>query len=131
MGRRPGNKIVPVSFDPKRVGEQITRLRKALGLTQKELAEKIGVARSSIADYERGENRIYDEMLVRLADALNRSPNEILFFKQDNFNNNQPSLRFIKRMLKIETLPENKQKFILKTIDSLIRDAESNNSQSD
>jgi transcriptional regulator with XRE-family HTH domain len=127
MGRRPSDKIIPVDFDPKKVGEQIALLRKAAGLTQLQLAEKIGVSRSSIADYERGENRIYDEMLVRLAIALDKTPNDLLFFEQNNSDNTQPRLRLMKRMLQIEQLPKDKQKIIIRMLDTLIFGAEQKN----
>ena len=41
------------------VGERMARLRKGHGLTQRELAAKIGVSRSVIMDYERGKNHVY------------------------------------------------------------------------
>jgi len=46
-------------------GEQLKQIRKKLGLTQKELADRVGVVTNSIARQERGEIGIR-ESLARL-----------------------------------------------------------------
>jgi DNA-binding XRE family transcriptional regulator len=40
------------------VGQQISRLRKAAGLTQEGLAGRLGVSQQQVGKYERGENRL-------------------------------------------------------------------------
>jgi len=50
-------------------GTELRRIRKRLGLTQAELAAKVGVARNSIARQERGELGI-KESLARLLELL-------------------------------------------------------------
>jgi transcriptional regulator with XRE-family HTH domain len=50
-------------------GKELLRIRKRLGLTQTELAAKVGVARNSIARQERGELGIR-ESLARLLRLL-------------------------------------------------------------
>jgi len=49
---------------------QLKELRKQHGYTQKELAEKIGVAPTTIASYEQGHRRISVPIAVRLGGAL-------------------------------------------------------------
>ena len=51
----------------KEIGTRIATLRKRKGITQKELAEKIGVTRTMVTDYECGRVRLYDEIIARLA----------------------------------------------------------------
>ena len=52
------------------IGERIKKYRKAQGLTQKQLAEKMHVVRSAVTRYEtRGESVTLDT-LERVADAL-------------------------------------------------------------
>ena len=102
------------------IGERIANLRKAQGITQKELAEKIGVTRTVITDYERGRVRIYDEMLARLAQALGISADELLGLRKPEETGNQ-SLRLTRRLRELEELPEAKRKKILSTLDDLIR----------
>jgi transcriptional regulator with XRE-family HTH domain len=51
----------------------LKKRRITLGLAQKDLADKIGVAVSSIGGYERGENPLSEDMAVKLAQALGAS----------------------------------------------------------
>jgi hypothetical protein len=60
-------------------------------------------------------------MLVRFAIALNITPDILLGFKNTELKTSSPSLKIIRRLNKIEQLPINEQKFILKTIDSLVK----------
>jgi transcriptional regulator with XRE-family HTH domain len=121
MPRLPQNARTPVIEDSHAViGQRIARLRKVLGITQKELAEKIGVTRTIITDYENGRVRIYDEMLARLATALGVTTDEILGLKEPEETGTH-SLRLARRIRELEQLPEPKKKAILKTIDDLIK----------
>ena len=57
----------------KRVGEQLASLRKAAGLTQRELAEKCGVNYASIAKIESGTYNCSIVVLEKIAKCLNSS----------------------------------------------------------
>ena len=52
------------------VAEQVIKERKALGLSQKELAELTGTTQSAIARLERGGRPPRIDTLLRIADAL-------------------------------------------------------------
>lgn len=54
----------------KNVIEQYIRCRKALGITQAELARRAGVPRSNITRFESGSYNPSLEMMVRIAAAL-------------------------------------------------------------
>lgn len=69
----------------KLVGAQLRTIRKAIGLTQEELAEKtgkIGVSKSRISDIERGEANITLETLEMLMNALEIHHNELFNFQK-------------------------------------------------
>ena len=51
-------------------GEEIRAARKRKGLTQKQLAEKMGVTETYISQYERGLRQPKPETVKRIADAL-------------------------------------------------------------
>lgn len=53
------------------VGENIRKCRKKQGLTQKELAEKLGVSYTVISQYERGIRYPKLETIKKIVDALN------------------------------------------------------------
>lgn len=55
------------------IGENIKKARKAAGLTQKELGEKLGVSNTMIAIYETGRRIPKTDTLQRIASALNCS----------------------------------------------------------
>lgn len=53
-----------------KVGQLIRDARKAKGLTQKELGEKLGVADSVITNYESGRQNLTIDTLQRIAEVL-------------------------------------------------------------
>ena len=53
------------------IGEMIKNLRNAYGLTQKELAEKAGIATLTLQQYERNKREPRKEVLSKIAVALN------------------------------------------------------------
>jgi transcriptional regulator with XRE-family HTH domain len=67
-----------VAPELKKFGEQVRRLRKALGLSQEDLAELTDLHRTYIGGIERGERNVALINIVRLAKALNVSPSELL-----------------------------------------------------
>lgn len=52
------------------IGEKIKEARKAKGLTQDELAKRLGVNRVAISNYEKGKNNPTHENLIKLSDIL-------------------------------------------------------------
>ena len=58
--------------------ETLIYLRKRAGLTQAELAEKLGVSRSTIGNYEKGIRTPDYEMLEKIADYFNVDLNFLL-----------------------------------------------------
>ena len=99
------------------IAQQLKTLRIKQGLTQVQLSEKVGLTQAAIASYESGRIRILDVILVDLAKALNTSTDMLLGVKIKKSPLNDMSLRLIKRMNAIETLPEINKKRVLKTLD--------------
>lgn len=60
------------------IGEKILKLRKDSKLSQEQLAEKIGVTRQTISNWELGETQPNPEQLKLLSQALNISIDELL-----------------------------------------------------
>ena len=56
-------------------GEQLRRRREELGMSRDTLAEKLGVSRSAIGNYETGVSTPKEDVLLRLFDALGVDPN--------------------------------------------------------
>lgn len=56
----------------------IRKARKAVDLTMKELGEKVGVAESTISQYENGKRQPDNTMLLQLAEALGTTVDYLL-----------------------------------------------------
>jgi len=65
-------------FDSRSVGNKLLEIRKRKGLTQIEVADKAGLADRTYADIERGTANMRVETALRICQALNITPNEIL-----------------------------------------------------
>lgn len=57
---------------------RIREIRKALGLTMKELGAMVGVSESAISQYETGKRQPDNEMLLKLGEALDVSVGYLL-----------------------------------------------------
>ena len=62
----------------KAMGQRITARRKALGMTQEELAEKLDVSPQMISNLELGKKAIRPENLARVCAVLNLSADFVL-----------------------------------------------------
>ena len=70
--------LLIVAPELEKFGEQVRQLRKALGLSQEDLAELTDLHRTYIGGIERGERNVALINIVRLAKALKVSPSELL-----------------------------------------------------
>ena len=68
---------MPVFF-----GEKIRNARKSLGLTQRQLAELLGISNTSISNWEKGLSRPDADMIQKLCDILRLQPNDIYGTKE-------------------------------------------------
>lgn len=68
------------------IGSEIRRRREGLGLSQAQLADRIGVGRTSVTMIERGAQAILVHQLLEIAKALRVSP-EILLSKAEMVTN--------------------------------------------
>jgi transcriptional regulator with XRE-family HTH domain len=71
-------------YDKKAVGERIKKQRKALDLTQDEVAEKIGKSTKFCADVERGTTGMSINTMLGFCSALKLSPDMLFQNKPAN-----------------------------------------------
>jgi len=64
------------------LGERISQARLKVGLSQKQIAEEMGVTQQVVAAWERKTKSIRTDTLIRLAEVLKTSPDELLGIKK-------------------------------------------------
>jgi AbrB family looped-hinge helix DNA binding protein len=74
------------------IGKNLQKLRKMMNLTQEALAEKVGVARQTIAKWETEESTPDLEMSGRLASVLEVSLDDLVNAPEDELDN-RPGMR--------------------------------------
>ncbi|MGI5918908.1 MAG: helix-turn-helix domain-containing protein [Christensenellales bacterium] len=80
------------------IGEKIIRKRKALGLTQSELAKRAGIAQSTLSNIEKGEQRPQFDTISAICRVLGVSILELLTYEE------KPSrIRFFEEAFQIGT----------------------------
>ncbi len=103
------------------IGQRLARLRRERGLTQIELAQKLGVAQPVVSDYERGELRLHGQLIVNLTAILGVSAEEILGTEKPKGNGTPvKNRRLLRRIQEIERLPRRDQQALLRTIDRFL-----------
>jgi len=125
MPRKRTLKLAPLDYGTEAVGQRIARIRKERGLTQVELAEKIGTIQALISDYENDKLGLSAEMAVRFSLALDVTTDELLHPKAKRTSTKKPSLKVMRRVEQIESLPPRKQAVVLSALDSILRGAAS------
>lgn len=63
------------------IGTRIRKYREQLGISQKQLAERMGISNSRVSNWEQGINRPDADTLAALCTALNVSPSLLLGVK--------------------------------------------------
>lgn len=96
-------KITPENI---RVGGLLQAARKSKGITQDELAKKIGMAKNHISAIERGAHKASIDTLLGYCKILEYTPNEILGYGKER--SIQPDLR----MLLLDMSEEQQEKLL-------------------
>jgi transcriptional regulator with XRE-family HTH domain len=67
-----------------RLSLEVSRLRKEVGITQKQLAKLVGVSESFIIDVESGRKILKDDMINRISKALRKEVGKLDLFDEDS-----------------------------------------------
>ncbi len=78
MPRKSTLELPDINLGDLSVGQRIALFRKSSGLTQSQLASKIGLKQNLVSDYERSKIRPHPEMLARFSLALNVTADQLL-----------------------------------------------------
>lgn len=123
----PRPAAMAVSDDERRfyidLGRRIATLRKECGLTQVQLAERLGVAQQTLAHYEAGRLRLLAGALPPLAEHLGVGVEELIgapATAKRNATKRGPQPKIAQQLQLIEALPKTKQRAISQVLDSVI-----------
>ena len=119
------------------LGQTITFYRERLGLSQKELAQKLNIGKSTMSQYESDERRPSDEIKLQLCDIFSISLDELLgrkFPVQHTINDNKKIPKDLKKILEDEEvtlngrmLSEDEKEQMLRIVEALYWDAKEKN----
>lgn len=108
-----------------KLGENIRKYRKELGLTQEELAKRVDAIQTDIHRWEAGKVTPSIESLKKLAKALNVSVDSFLFTEREKKHLKIADKEFLDKLIDIDKLSPADRTTIANMIDAL--KAKSNN----
>jgi transcriptional regulator with XRE-family HTH domain len=121
LGSMAGQKSKKSSIQES-IGNRIRRLRLAHGLTQQQLADRVGLSRRMLAYYEIQGGEPRPDLLVRFAQVLDASVDALTGFQSSSRKAVPPrpeNPHLWRRLKRIEELPLHDRKTILKMIDAM------------
>ena len=113
-------KVRPAS----KFGERLAALRQARGLTQVQLAEKIGSTQRAVSRYETIADRAPAPVLAKLAQALGVTTDELLGVKPtraaSSLTDDPEARRLWKKFQQVMALPEKDRRAVIRLVNSLV-----------
>lgn len=116
-------KRTPRTQKAETVGQRLVRLRTVRGITQAELARKIGLGQNAVSDFERGRTRLNADAMILIAKILDVTADEILGLDTRQSKGIQISRAVLRRAARLEALSPATKKHVLRTIDMLLKGA--------
>lgn len=104
--------------------ERVTTLRKQRGLTQARMAELLGMATRSYNRWERGGHSPGLEMLVKAADILQVSLDELVGRKDTIGEPAIKNTELHQLVQEVDQLPDREQQAVIVMLDGLLRSAQ-------
>ena len=106
------------------VGHRIAQARRKAGLTQVELAKRLGVTQQAITFWERQAPAPRAEMLSKLSEVLDISIDELLGIapRPNTSGKKGPASRFEKLVDALAVQPRKRQERILDVLETMLRD---------
>ncbi len=101
-------------------GARLNKAREAKGLSQKQVAEKMGIAQQTYAAWERRRSVIKPEDLAKLATLLEVDVNELLGTKPVPKKAGGPTGKARKVFERVSQLPRYQQQRILATVEDML-----------
>jgi transcriptional regulator with XRE-family HTH domain len=101
-------------------GKRLTALRKAAGLSQVEVALKLGIPQRTFSYYEREAQHLPSNLVQPLADLLGAQVFELLGVEAQMGSKRGPKSKLERLIEKAQQLPRSKQDFIVKLLGQIL-----------
>jgi transcriptional regulator with XRE-family HTH domain len=102
------------------IGQRIAAARRRADISQRELAQRLGVTQQTIGTLERRTSMPRGTTLLKIAEVLNVSVNELLGVKEDDRGNGIGRGRAHETFKAVSRLPRRQQTKILEVVDALL-----------
>lgn len=113
----------PTSKTRTALGERITQARQLAGLTQQQLAEKLGITQRVVAYWEREAVSLRADQLSKLADILDTTADALLGKQASSKRSNGPVGKARQVFEELSKLPRHHQDQIVKVVTALVTQA--------
>jgi len=105
----------------KALGARLAEARKAQGLTQIELAERLAIPQQTLARYEVGRSRVPISLLLTMAQVLRFSLDDMLMGRSAAGRAKRgPASKLELQVEAISRLPKAKQRFVVDMLDAVL-----------
>lgn len=110
----------PTNRKRTKFGERIVAAREAAGLSQRDLAEKLGVSQRSLSWWERQNVALKPDQLAALAESLGVSADFLLGRDPEKKRGTGPTGKAKKVFEAVSKLPRHQQKKIIDVVESFV-----------
>lgn len=107
----------------KAMGTRISNARKARGITQQDMADRLDIAQQTYAQYETGIRRIPASMLPKLVQNLGLTLDELMGVGSGSRSKPGPSSKFEVQIERLRQLPRATQKVVMNMLDGVLAQA--------
>ena len=110
----------PAKYPRTPFGEKIHAAREALGLSQAQVAEKLGITQMAYAFWERRTVALRPEQIERLAEILNIPINAMLTDRRTPVRKGGPTGKAHRVFEQVNRLPRSQQQHILAVVEAFV-----------
>jgi transcriptional regulator with XRE-family HTH domain len=110
----------PAKFERSPFGERLVAARQTLGLSQTQVAEKLGITQQTYAGWERRTTALRPDHIAQLAKVLNASVEHLLGQAPAKQRGGGPVGKARRVFEEVSKLPRNRQKHIIRVVEDLL-----------
>jgi len=110
----------PAKSERSTFGARVHALREAVGLTQQQVAEQLGIAQPSYALWERNDVALRPDQLAKLASILSVRPDDLLTENNNANRRGGPVGKARQVFEQVSKLPRNQQQRILGVVEDML-----------